>query len=334
MTRLLLTALLALLLLAPAAHAAAGDTVLSDERTVSRHGYANVRAVVRAAPDAGREARRPAPVPHRGRPARGLPRAAQPPRRRRRVAPDPPSRPAQRPHGLDPARRARPADQAHHLLRGRPPQAARHALRGREADLALAHRRRRARHPDAEGPLLHPPAPAQPGRQPALRALGLRNERVLRALRLAGRRRRGHPRHEPAASCSRAASRTAACGCRTRRSAGWRGSCRSARRSASATGAGRAWSAHTARRADRRLHALPGLVRLVQDPAPRDQRGGAGLLARMRRLPRAHPAQVGAGRRHAVRRRRRHGAPCRRRRGRAARPLRRGPGRRPASAGA
>jgi hypothetical protein len=52
MTRLLLTALFSLLLLAPAAHAAGGDTVLSDERTVSRHGYANGRVVVRAAPDA------------------------------------------------------------------------------------------------------------------------------------------------------------------------------------------------------------------------------------------------------------------------------------------
>jgi hypothetical protein len=55
MTRLLLTALLSMLLLAPAAHAAAGDTVLSDERTVSRHGYANVREPVRAAPDTGAE---------------------------------------------------------------------------------------------------------------------------------------------------------------------------------------------------------------------------------------------------------------------------------------
>jgi L,D-transpeptidase catalytic domain len=53
MTRLLLAALLSLLALAPAAHAA--DTVLSDERTVSRHGYANLREPVRAAPDAGAE---------------------------------------------------------------------------------------------------------------------------------------------------------------------------------------------------------------------------------------------------------------------------------------
>ena len=51
MTRLLLTALLALLLLAPAAHAAAGDTRLSDERTRSRFGHANGRIAVRAEPD-------------------------------------------------------------------------------------------------------------------------------------------------------------------------------------------------------------------------------------------------------------------------------------------
>ncbi len=77
-------------------------------------------------------------------------------------------------------------------------------------------------------------------------------------------------------------------------------------------------------RADRRLHAVPAVVRLVPRPAPRRQRDRARLRAGVRRLPRAHAAVGRAGRRHAVRRRRRHGAARRRGRGRAARALRRG----------
>jgi hypothetical protein len=70
---------------------------------------------------------------------------------------------------------------------------------GRQEDLVLADRRRRARHDHAEGPLLDPGAPLQPRRQPALRALGVRHIGLLRhADRLAGGRRRGHPRHQPA----------------------------------------------------------------------------------------------------------------------------------------
>ena len=57
------------------------------------------------------------------------------------------------------------------------------------------------------------------------------------------------------------------------------------------------------------------------------QRGGARLVGRVRRLPRAHAAEVGPGRRHAVRRRRGDGPARRRRRGRAARALRRRPDR-------
>ena len=49
------------------------------------------------------------------------------------------------------------------------------------------------------------------------RRLRVRDERVLEAHRLAGRRHGRHPRDLPAASCSDRPSRTAACACRTRR---------------------------------------------------------------------------------------------------------------------
>ena len=45
--------------------------------------------------------------------------------------------------------------------------------------------------------------------------------------------------------------------------------------------------------ADRRLHALPALVRLVPRAAPRGQRARARVRARVRRLPRAHAAAAG-----------------------------------------
>ncbi|CAA9491060.1 MAG: tRNA (guanine(37)-N(1))-methyltransferase, partial [uncultured Solirubrobacteraceae bacterium] len=81
--------------------------------------------------------------------------------------------------------------------------------------------------------------------------------------------------------------------------------------------------------ADRRLHAVPPVVRLVPRPAPRDQRARSRALAGVRRLSRHHPAEGRPGRRHAVRRRRGDGAARRRCRGGAACPLRRRPGRRP-----
>ena len=66
---------------------------------------------------------------------------------------------------------------------------------------------------------------------------------------------------------------------------------------------------------------------MVRRPAPREQRARGGIAARVRELPRAHPAQRRPGRRHAVRRRRRDGAARGRDGQRAARPLRRRPGR-------
>ena len=81
----------------------------------------------------------------------------------------------------------------------RPRQAPGDAAQARQEDLVARRRRRRAGHGHAEGPLLDPRAALQPRRQPDLRPLGVRHLGVLRhADRLAGRRRRGHPRHQPA----------------------------------------------------------------------------------------------------------------------------------------
>ena len=63
---------------------------------------------------------------------------------------------------------------------------------------------------------------------------------------------------------------------------------------------------------DRRLHAVPGVVRVARSAAPRRQRARRRIADRVRRLPRAHAALRRAGRRHAVRRRRGHGAARRR----------------------
>ncbi|CAA9495927.1 MAG: tRNA (guanine(37)-N(1))-methyltransferase, partial [uncultured Solirubrobacteraceae bacterium] len=83
--------------------------------------------------------------------------------------------------------------------------------------------------------------------------------------------------------------------------------------------------------ADRRLHALSRVVRLVPLPAARDQRDRPRPQPAVRRLPGHHAAEGGAGRRHAVRRRCRHGAARRRGGGCPARPLRRRSGRREGS---
>ena len=85
-----------------------------------------------------------------------------------------------------------------------------------------------------------------------------------------------------------------------------------------------------ARDGDRRLHAVPGRLRVVRAPAPRGQRPRRRPPPRATFDPRrAHAAQRRPGRRHAVRRRRRDGAPGRRDRGGAAGPLRRRSGRAP-----
>ena len=62
------------------------------------------------------------------------------------------------------------------------------------------------------------------------------------------------------------------------------------------------------------LTLFPPAFDWFRDPAPRGERARAGLHADVRRLPRPHAAARGAGGRHAVRRRRRHG-PARGRRG-------------------
>ena len=54
------------------------------------------------------------------------------------------------------------------------------------------------RHADAQRPLLGARAPEQPRRQPRLRAVRLRHLRLLATVGLARRRRRRHPRHQPA----------------------------------------------------------------------------------------------------------------------------------------
>ena len=78
-------------------------------------------------------------------------------------------------------------------------RAARDAVRARRGDLALADRRRSPRHDHARRALLDPREAAQPRRQPGLRPVGVRNGGLLgHAHRLAGRRRRRHPRHQPA----------------------------------------------------------------------------------------------------------------------------------------
>ena len=80
---------------------------------------------------------------------------------------------------------------------------------------------------------------------------------------------------------------------------------------------------------DRRLHALPGLVRVVHAAAPRARtRWRSGHELDFVDLRASTPLNGGPGRRHAVRRRGRHGDPRGRGGGRAARALRRGARRR------
>ena len=113
----------------------------------------------------------------------------------------------------------------------RPDEAAATLRKGGKVDLDVADRGRRAGHADAGREVLDPRAAAQPRREPRLRALGVRHGGVLEAVGLAGRRCRGHPRHQPA----RAHPRPPVARLRPRAEradlAARDGSCRSARRS-------------------------------------------------------------------------------------------------------
>ena len=107
---------------------------------------------------------------------------------------------------------------------------------------------------------------------------------------------------------------------------GARGRPRAARRSTS-TSSSSAKRKPRRSRGDRRVHAVPGRVRLVRAPAARRQRARRRPPSRVRQLSGPHAAERRAGRRHPVRRRRGHGPAGRRRRGGAARALRPRPGR-------
>ena len=157
--------------------------------------------------------------------------------------------------------------------------------------------------------------------QPAARAALLRGARgVARRRRRRGARADGQrrdPPDRPGERAHRGRPRVPRC-----RRPGARGYCGDGH--AGRLGAGR-WGGGQRAREHRRLHVVPGVVRVVQLPAPRRQRAGGGLAPGVRQPARAHAAQRWPGRRHAVRGRRRDGAARGRARHRAARPLRRRP---------
>ena len=90
----------------------------------------------------------------------------------------------------------------------------------------------------------------------------------------------------------------------------------------SSVDARRSSAGERAERGDRRLHAVPRVVRGCDRSATSPTRWRRARRS-SRQLPRSHAAERRPGRRHAVRRRRGHGAARRRARQRAARPLRR-----------
>ena len=156
---------------------ASADVRLSTERSVTRWAHTNLLAKVRAKPN--RHSRAIARL--RWQTEDGPPEVYVVLRSRRvggatwmqiRV----PGRP-ERPHRVGPPRRAQRPAQDPHRADDRPAHADRDADEARPGDLALARRHGRARHPDPEGPLLDPRAPARLRR--LVRAVGVRDERLL-----------------------------------------------------------------------------------------------------------------------------------------------------------
>ena len=149
---------------------------------------------------AGELAQRGAPaLLHRGRPAGGLSRArGTPGLLGALLAADPRAQAPERPDRLGARRDAQLVLHRAHAADRRSARAARDAVQERQADLERARGDRQEGHAHAARPVLDPRAPEGAGRQEHLRSVGVRHQRVLEPVRLAGRRRGRHPRHEPA----------------------------------------------------------------------------------------------------------------------------------------